>query len=324
MNNSVTLSVDSKADSEWNDRLLTSVEGSISQSSTLAEYQKIIEGWNPIYLKFLNSENSIVGQIVLTFIPKFNKIKSFRYFSNMVNKKPALIRWAQGPVIFDHNYDKSICISFQNFLISKNSKVFGFPHSLNNDLFSNFTKSFNLKNWCTFLIDLKQDKKTIYSNMHKNSCQKNIQRSKKRGVYIKEISENDLPLIYNMKNDPVNNKPNLTLKKLKFRWKALRSLGYTGFLATHNEIPVGGIFISFFNKFINELGILRTTKDFEEKLYSQDLLKWQIIEWGKQNNMRFYDLSGANPNPSSTKEQGILNYKKKWGGNMIFYNVVEL
>ncbi|RZD45866.1 MAG: hypothetical protein CXT78_04800 [Thaumarchaeota archaeon] len=49
-------------------------------------------------------------------------------------------------------------------------------------------------------------------------------------------------------------------------------------------------------------------------MYSQDLLKWSIIKWGINNNMKYYNLSGINPNPESKKEEGIFRYKKKWGG----------
>jgi len=30
--------------------------------------------------------------------------------------------------------------------------------------------------------------------------------------------------------------------------------------------------------------------------------------------MNWYDLTGFNPNPISKKEEGLLQYKKKWGG----------
>ena len=67
--------------------------------------------------------------------------------------------------------------------------------------------------------------------------------------------------------------------------------------------------------------IARTTIDTEEKLYSQDLMKWKIIEWGIENKQKYFDLTGFNPNPISEKEKGILRYKKKWGGKK--YNVLQ-
>ena len=71
---------------------------------------------------------------------------------------------------------------------------------------------------------------------------------------------------------------------------------------------------SFFNKYINEWGVARSHIDTDQKLYSQDLINWKIIEWGIDNNMNWYDLTGFNPNPISKEEEGLLRYKKKWGG----------
>ena len=73
----------------------------------------------------------------------------------------------------------------------------------------------------------------------------------------------------------------------------------------------------FFEKTKNcliEGGIVRSEVDAEKKLYSQDLIKWKIIEWGIENKMMYYDLAGYNPNPQDQKEAGIKRYKQKWGG----------
>ena len=79
---------------------------------------------------------------------------------------------------------------------------------------------------------------------------------------------------------------------------------------------------SSFNGYVNEWGVARTALDTKEKFYAQDLLKWSIIRWGIDNKFRFYDLSGVNPTPTDSKEEGILRYKRKWGGKNIFYNQI--
>ena len=44
------------------------------------------------------------------------------------------------------------------------------------------------------------------------------------------------------------------------------------------------------------------------------------MEWGIKNKMKYYDLSGFNPEPISSKEEGIIKYKKKWGGKPYYYS----
>jgi len=80
---------------------------------------------------------------------------------------------------------------------------------------------------------------------------------------------------------------------------------------------------SYFNNYIIEGAVARSNKDTLEKLYSQDLIKWKIIEWGIENNMKYYDLAGFNPDPKSEKEKGIMNYKKKWGGRKYDYWIIR-
>ena len=83
------------------------------------------------------------------------------------------------------------------------------------------------------------------------------------------------------------------------------------------------MFFSYLGKFIIEGGIIRSDEDKKNNLYSQDLIKWKIIEWGIDNKMNFYNLAGFNPNPTSEKEKGILRYKKKWGGEQVLYWLIQ-
>ena len=94
----------------------------------------------------------------------------------------------------------------------------------------------------------------------------------------------------------------------------LKPIGYSGYLAKKDDVVLGGLMFSSFNKLIIEGGVVRTIEDVNKKLYSQDLIKWNIIEWGIENKMNYYDLAGFNPQPISKKEEGIKRYKEKWGG----------
>ena len=95
------------------------------------------------------------------------------------------------------------------------------------------------------------------------------------------------------------------------------------FLAYYEGKPVGGLGVSSFNNFINEWGVGRSEIDFSKKLYAQDLIKWKIIEWGKENKLNYFDLSGVNPIPSNSKEEGIFRYKKKWGGKQVDLLIIQ-
>ncbi|MFB5630906.1 MAG: hypothetical protein ACE5RN_04905 [Nitrosopumilaceae archaeon] len=172
---------------------------------------------------------------------------------------------------------------------------------------------------------MNQDKKKIFEKIHKHSGRKNIERAIERGIKIEEINENSL-LEY---NDMINEKRKLLGKEespydIRYDyWKTMKQIGYIGLIAKKKNVPVGALFFNHFNKYIIESGLVRSDLDYEEKLYSQDLIKWKIIEWGIDNKMNWYDFAGANPNPSNSKEEGILRYKRKWGGKQYDYMLIQ-
>lgn len=321
----ITLEINDIPDENWNTRLLNSKSGTIFQTKEFASYTEKALNRQSTFLKFINENGSIVGQLLLSQYDRFkNKERLGKIIKKIPNIKKSVYHWNYGPIIFDSQYKDQITSELCNFFLSKKCKIFGSEHPLETRLFSKVTKPFNIIKWSTFLIDLSQDIDVIWKKMDKHSARKNIERSEKKGVYVKEIKKSDLFHIRKLREDKINQKPLVELSVLELHWEKLRPVGWTGFLAFENEKPVGSIMTSFFNGYMNESGITRSGRDLDAKLYSQDLLKWKIIEWGIKNKYRFYDLTGANPDLKNEKEKRIFRYKKKWGGDLIKYNIIEL
>ena len=321
----VSIEISDVADSQWNKRLIDSSLGSIHQTNEFAIYTQKVQKRKPLFLKFLNDNGKIIGQLLFFEYSRFEKKGvSGKILKNFSGFKANIYRWKFGPIIFEKNYEGEICSLLYEFLISKKSRVIGTESQLLGGSLEMLKKPFKIQEWATFLIDLSEDEDILWKKMDKHSAQNNIKRSEKRGVSIKEISENDLPIFHSMVQQTKGLNYKVTISEVQTMWQNLHKIGLTGFLAYENEIPVGGIIVSSFNGYINEFGIARTTRDFVEKLYSQDLLKWHVIKWGKNRNLRYYDLTGVNPYPKDEKEKGIFRYKKKWGGNLITYNRVTL
>lgn len=306
-------------DSNWNKRLLESNCGTIYHTK---EYGSVIEfiGRKPHFVTFSNQKGEIVAQILLSLHSRFDKKGKLKSFLQKIPlTKKEICNWTYGPIIFELDYASEISKKFFEFLISRGWKVSGSEHPLTPQNILEIQKPFKFQQWSTFLIDLSKSKDSLWQKMDKHSARKNIERSQKRGVYVKEIERDDLELYHKIREET---KP-VPLSILEGRWDRLREIGWTVFLAFQDEIPIGGIMISFFNGYINEWGIARTNRDIEAKLYSQDLLKWKIIEWGISKKFRYFDLTGANPKSKNEKEAGIFRYKKKWGGDLVKYNIIS-
>jgi lipid II:glycine glycyltransferase (peptidoglycan interpeptide bridge formation enzyme) len=309
-------------DVDWNKRLLGTQLGTIYQSKEMKINSKS-QGSTPKFLKFYDENDNIIGQLLYSEKKRFSKRKITKQILNRVIKSKILCQWSNGPIIFDKSYHNEIFTTLGEFLIEKKYVVSGTEHPFASCKINEFKNKLKFIPWSTFIIDLQIPKDEIYNKIEKHNGRKNIERSIKRNVEVEEINEKSLFDYYELyvEMQKQAGKPNdyKTFDTLLNWWKLFRPIGYSGFLAKRNNIPVGGLLFSFFNGHIIEGGVVRSEIDRELKLYSQDYIKWKIIEWGIENKKHYYNFAGFNPDPQSEKESGILKYKKKWGGKQYDY-----
>jgi hypothetical protein len=322
----ISLEIHEEVGGDWNSKLLESSLGNIFQTKEYGNYLRSIMNWQILFLKFVDPKGNIIAQLLMSLNSRFEKQgKLKKILQKFPIRGKTLYRWINGPVIFDSTYNVEVINQLRTFLLSKKSMVLGQEHPLSGGLFSSFGKPFRLIEWGTFLIDLTLDKQLLWNNLDKKSARKNIERSKRHGVSVKEMNTSDLSIYHKMLNETKHKaKSDVDISEVEGLWKNLFPVGLRGFLSFANGNPIGGILISSFNKYINEWGVARTEVDTTNKLYSQDLLKWHIIEWGINNKSNFYDLTGVNPNTTNKKELGIFRYKEKWGGRYIQYQKCQL
>lgn len=326
----ISIKIENEPDSNWNQRLHKVSTGTIFQTFQYGQYFKKRLGGKPIYLKFYKNHKKLVAQLLAFKLfkgrGKLQQIFGRDHFYSMAliasKVLPKYLRWNFGPVIFENDSKSEIIESLGNFIISNNLEFQGSPHPLNSnyEFPSNF--GFVREESATFIIDLRDGHEKILNNMDKRSARKNVKRSQERGVTITEIkSNNDLMLYYELQlqHRKTNNLIPYSFDDIKKRNELLGSLGTIGFLAWYNNNPVAGIFINTFNGYISQSGSTRSIIDTNEKLHSQDLLKWHIINWGIEHDCNYYDLAGVNLNNPSIKETGIYKHKKKWGGKLITF-----
>jgi len=318
----ISIKEDVEPDSGWNKRLLASGLATIYQTKEWGKNLKHI-GQNPLFLSFYEN-NKIVAQLLISENNRFTKKGLVRNVLKKLATRKIILTWSYGPIIFDQKLNSSVYMTLEKFLLSKKCKVSGSQHPLSTYDIS-YLKHLKTKQWGTFLINLNKPKKEIYEKIDKHSGRKNIERAMKRGVIIEEITENNLQdyvNLFNISSESMG-REKITIENMTNWWRLLTPLGYSGFLAKNDNKVLSGMFFSYLGKFIIEGGIIRSDEDKKNNLYSQDLIKWKIIEWGIENKMNFYNLAGFNPNPTSEKEKGIFRYKKKWGGEQISYWLIQ-
>ena len=310
----MTLSIElsDTAPKGWNDFLKKHPTGNVAHTVEYSQYAKKRIRWMPIFCRVLDETGGISLQCLV--LEQKNNVGGLLNRSTNVRSlfKPRW-RWSFGPVS-----DSEPAIEFFYDYIYKSRKKMS---SNSHPFLSNKKFNFNAKLWATYIINLKKTKETIFSNMDKKSARKNINKAIENNITVEKINETSLKEYHTMLTNTRSKSGAVKsdYETLQDFWKFLKPVGITGFLAKKDGVPLAGISITFFNKYINEVGVGRSELDHSQNFFSQDLIKWKTIEWGIDNNMDFYDLSGHNPNPTTRKEIGIKQFKKKWGGDEFHY-----
>jgi len=321
----------SKPDLDWDKRLLQTDFGTYQQC---IEYglgiQKRLKS-KLLFIKFYDEEK-LVAQLLAaeSFKGRSKVVKFFGWgiIYSIVKKFsiffPKHITWIWGPVIFHKSYTSQVAESLGKFLISLKSSFYGINHPLDSDFTFPSKFNFHKEQLSTFILDLSPDLEVILKNTDKKSVQKNIKRSIERGVTITQIeSKNDYLKYYELlktfreKNHLTTYSKNDLIEIFENSKKFEHSITL---LAWYKGKPIGGMNFANFNGYIIEASITRSDIDTEKNLYSNDLLRWKIIEWGKNHKCRYYDFVGVKIQNRSSKEDGIYRNKKKWAGKLVNYN----
>lgn len=324
------LEIEDSPDREWNARLLSSPLGTIHNTKEYAEYAKRNLKWEPLFVKFV-SKGNVASQLLLFKESKYHRILK-SYSSILPNalleigkRIAAQYRWMYGPVIFDADLRNEVYEKLAELLSHLGKTFVGSIHPLDNEPNPFDRLGFKKELLGTFVIDLTKEKEKLWLMLDKKSARKNVERARERKVYVKIIEEDDFHVYFKLLNE---HRTSLKVPTFKFDyiydlWSLLKNIGFTGFITYQGNVPLGGILISTFNKYLNEWAIARSIYDEQKYLYAQDLLKWYIIEWGHDEGFRYYDLTGVNPIPTDKKEIGIFRYKQKWGGTFYSYPIYK-
>jgi lipid II:glycine glycyltransferase (peptidoglycan interpeptide bridge formation enzyme) len=182
------------------------------------------------------------------------------------------------------------------------------------------------KKWGTYIVDLRQDVDSLWNNL-KKSARKAIRTAREDGITVRRMrSLDELRAYYDFvrRCSPRYGKEAYGFADWERLWRLFRPTGvFETFLAEKSDKPLAGLSVWGYGGNISEFGSYQSEESFREKLYGNDLIKWEVISWGVRNGQRTFDLAGVNPEPQSPKEQGIRQFKEKWGGRYQEYVVVS-
>jgi len=170
----------------------------------------------------------------------------------------------------------------------------------------------------TFWLDLSKSEDELLSKM-KQKTRYNIRLAEKKGVSVRQGSDIDFDVIYDMyaatsARDGFIIRP----KEYYFRlWKTFMNAGMAvPLIAEVAGEPVGALFLFHFNH--KSYYLYGMSRDVHREKMPSYLLQWEAIKLSKSLGCEIYDLWGA-PNvfDPSDRMWGVYKFKEGLGGEVI-------
>ena len=315
----------------WNKLLIKNHAATAYQISNWPKIYEATYGSKPFYISVETSNGNIVGQLASVL---HNNLfwRDSNPFSSFLGTKfnlRSVLNWFYGPVIHDHeNSDKIVSLILKKIdeiaLREKITMVRGLSSPFNEHHYENQFTSFGyrIEPWSTYVTNLNQNIDELYNSLNK-----------KTRYDIRKSENNDLEFVVAKNRDDYDDfskikiqskqKTNQNVKSNpKFfdaHWELMNKPGYEElFLIKHNGDPISGLYGMIFNKKLIQHGVGNTNKT---SLLGGTFLTWNAIKWSIDENLTYFDVGGANPNPELEKEKRIDFFKSKWGGKQYHYNI---
>ncbi len=307
----------------WNS-FLEKNDGVFHQSTFNVEYLKPL-GFEPLYFT-AEKNHSRAGQLLAfktTFFHATSLGTPFEILLPVGKKFFPCMQEMYGPVAENKEAYSALVFEFaQQAKKTKSAVSIAKPHPMR-DLPSAFSAAgFVESPSATFIVDLSKGESELFKKIDP-SARKKIRQCQEAGVRARATRDKGEVAEYFRIADENRKRNGLKPYSQKSYWGMWSSFEKSGgklFIAEKQGEILGGIMISAFGGYVNEWSPSISGKAMEEKLYAGDLLHWKIIEWGSKNGCKHYDLTGVAVQPKNAKEQGIFDFKAKWGGELVKSN----
>jgi hypothetical protein len=323
----------------WDENLVrTGKEGSFLQTAFWGGLIALLDRAKPIYLQAWEGTECLASLLVLHKIPfdraRGQRIRGLRHV--LAGKSNGWLDFSGGPVFHVPESAENILPLFLSWLDDyMKKKGVGFAETGGFATTSRFVHdprmaeifgSFGYRkdSWGTYLVDLTGDEEEVWRRLEPAS-RKAVKKAQRENMTIERIISFDefLSRFYEPYMSTLDQKiKKLARDVLEKSWNYPHSSSYYRYYAAmgpdRRVLGVLGMYV--FAGVATEVMSGLMTEAFQKKLPAQDLLHWEMFLDAKRLGCDTFDLAGVNPNPATTKEQGIRRFKEKWGGQYLEYD----
>lgn len=334
--------LDPHSEKEWDKFLLKNKYTEFLQSFCWAQLLEIANGFKPVFLEVQDEGNPVA---YLLFHEKFLYIRSNKIRHRVISfvEKPftKYIDTIGGPVILDHDKAEEITTKILGWLneYSRENNIQRISltplkydeNCANNPVIQGIFEGFgySTRKWATYLVDLQQDEESLWKYIE-HSARKALKQAMNTNLVVKrtenyeEYIEKFMKPYNRMEMEKEMGRAEFPLWSIeKTKDFKLKDKYYHYFYAEIDGNIVGVLGMYVYNGYATEISSSTSKYAYENKIYAQDLLHWQMFKFAQNLGCHTFDMAGVNPNPVDPKEQGIYRFKKKWGGRYVEFNQYE-
>ena len=206
---------------------------------------------------------------------------------------------------------KLIFVKFEPYIEKSKTKNLNFsnlkrsPHPL-------FT------NW-TIISDISQDKEKLFANL-KSKTRYNINLAQKKGVYVKEVSnEKGYKIFEDLYFKTINRQKYKGHNRFYHRkiWEAVKNKMSHILIAYYDNIPLAAYHLFIFKN--RGYYVYGGSSDKYRNFMASNLLMWESLLFAKKNGCNTFDMWGSLPKDYSINHPyaGFTRFKEGYGGKFI-------
>ncbi len=316
--------------SEWNARIAGATGESFALYHTTHWADRLADllGFRPRYFQLCEDGQPRIALVGFTGWPEGGWRPQLRYALRLLTRGRRGFWWYGQPVVWgdpEPALVQHFVTSLKSYLEDHRLHFQSGQWSVRNEelLPSDWARH----RWATLKIDLEPSLDELKRNL-KPAARKEIRKSEERGVTVERLTDPAAIQAYGrFAVECARARDNQSVEASHFlsAWQFLRSspFFYETFVARHNGEPIAGLSVWGDQRTVMEMGSFQSQRGFDEKLGGPDLIKWRIIEWAQAASIRYFDLAGISPAPTSPKEENIRRFKEKWGGTYSEYLILS-
>jgi len=192
------------------------------------------------------------------------------------------------------------------------------------DLVRDIFSDFKVKRWATFMTKIDNLDKLWKS--YRSKIRYEVNKSKRQGLYIKELEESDLIESLKIKNE-AKQRDSLKLMSEK-TWKVnlmfyIKSKFFLPIGVFKEDKMVATAILSYYGNTMSWGGLAVSNFAKENRLNALHYLNWWAIKKAFLLELRYFDTVGYNPLNRNKREDGIYLFKKRLANLDIKYFLLE-